>query len=219
MTLLGSGCNEVCSVRHKAPRVQFMSLLGSGCPTGHHKKTIWSQNGAMMTPRRAKMGPSAAKMGQQGAKMEPRPGQEIAKRGQEGQDGAKMVPRCGQEGPRWGQDESKRGQDGAKMEPRWGQKGAVEPPGKILKNVPPGEHRFGPQNGSEGYSKADPILNKYLDQFRGRVWPDFGRHLGRKTGPGGVRRDLREPNRAPRSQHDDLPKSGFRIGLSAFFRF
>ena len=98
-----------------------------------------------MRPRGAKMGPGAAKMGQHGAKMEPRQGQEIAKRGQEGQDGAKMGPRYGQEEPRWSQDDSKRGQDGAKMEPRWGHKGALEPPRKILKNVPPGGHRFGPK--------------------------------------------------------------------------
>ncbi len=91
-----------------------------------------------------------------------------------------------------------------------------------MKKRSPGCLHFGPQNwpqnGSRSHSKVDPILDQFLDQFRGRFWADFGGPLGRRTGPGGVRRDLREPTRAPRSQKDDFQKSGFRIGLSALFR-
>ena len=52
----------------------------------------------------------------------------------------------------------------------------------------------------------------------GHFWGSFGGHLGPKTGPGEVWRSLREPSGAPRGQKDDFQKSGFRIGLSAFFR-
>jgi len=132
-----------------------------------------------------------------------------------GQHGAKM-------GPRWGQEGAKRGQDG----PRWGQDGAqmghLEPPQKTLKKGSRPSLHFGtpklPQNGSKNGSKSDPILDQFFDQFWGRFWSNFGRDLGGKTGSEGVKRSPREPNKALRSEKDYFQKSGFRIGLSTFFR-
>ena len=104
MTLLGSGCSEVCSVRHKPSKSSVYEPFGFRLST--------------RTPQKDQMGP---KWAQDEAKR----GQDGAKCSQDGpawcQDGAKTGPREAKRakmGPRWGQDEAKRGQDGAKMSPR-----------------------------------------------------------------------------------------------------
>jgi hypothetical protein len=130
----------------------------------------------------------------------------------------KIGPREAKLGARRAQERPGRSQNEAKMEP----KEALEPLRKTLKNVPPGGHRFGPQNEPQYESKSSPKLAPFLDlilvQFRGRFWGSFECHLGPKTGPGEVWRSLREPSEAPRDQKDNFQKSGFRIGLSTCFR-
>ena len=80
----------------------------------------------------------------------------------------KIGPREAKLGARRAQERPGRSQNEAKMEP----KEALEPLRKTLKNVPPGGHRFGPQNGPQNGSKSSPKLAPFLDlflvQFRGR---------------------------------------------------
>jgi hypothetical protein len=65
--------------------------------------------------------------------------------------------------------------------------------------------------------KTGSLFGPIFSLILGSLLAAFGCHLGPKTGPGEVWRSLREPSGAPRGQKDDFQKSGFRIGLSAFF--
>ena len=97
-----------------------------------------------------------------------------------------------------------------------------EPSEKTLKKGPPDpsvlDPKMGPKMGPRAAQNWIHFLSYFLSNF-GVVFGGFWVPSGPKTGPGEIWRSLREQSGAPRGQKDNFQKSGFRMGLSAFFRF